>query len=299
MPPTAALLLVSFLWGATFVAVKASLDHASPLLFVGMRFALATLATLPLLRHRGPEVRAALVRGIGLGVVLAGGYCTQTLGLAVTTPARSAFITGLSVALVPVWSMLLTGRKPRPLSMAGLALAVPGLWILTAPEAGSWNRGDSWTIACAFFFGLHVALLGKYGRDYDRAGLLVSQLGVTAALALLLSPLVETPRMEPVPVLLTGLATTAILATACVVWLQLRYQPKVEPTRAALVYATEPLFAAGFSWVLLGETLTPTAWLGGIIILGGMVLSEAGALSPSSRTVPPRSAGPPSRSPPA
>ena len=65
-------------------------------------------------------------------------------------------------------------------------------------------------------------------------------------------------------------------------WLQLRFQPKVEPTRAALIYTTEPVFAALFSWLLFAERLPATGWLGGGLIVLGMVLAETAGRSPAN-----------------
>jgi len=289
---TAALLLVSALWGTTFVAVKAGLRDASPLLFVGLRFSLATLAALPLLRRRGPTARRAAWAGFPLGAVLAVSYASQTLGLEVTSPSRSAFITALNVALVPLWAAALLRRPPRPLAIAGLGVALPGLWLLTSPQGGSWNRGDTWTLACAAFFALHVVLVNRWGATLDRASLLASQLGVTAALSLAASALLEEPRVVPSGRLAAALALTALLATVGTTWLQLRFQPRVDATRAAILYATEPLFAAAFSWAILGERLGGAAWAGAGLILGGMLLSEVGAGAPpdpAGTAVPPPS----------
>ena len=130
MRPVLALLLVSALWGGTFVTVKRGLADASPWLFVGLRFALATLAALPLLRSRA-ALRASLRAGIPLGLVLLGGYATQTLGLSTTTPARSAFVTALNVTIVPFWAFALFRKRPALTCVIGLALAVPGLWLET------------------------------------------------------------------------------------------------------------------------------------------------------------------------
>jgi len=270
-----ALLLVSVLWGMTFVAVKSGLQDSSPLLFVGIRFAVASVATLPLLRSRGSG--AAWRAGIPLGVVLAAGYASQTLGLAVTTPSRSAFITGLNVALVPLWAVLLLGKRARKLSLVGLGITLPGLWLFTSPGGASWNVGDSWTVVCAVFFALHVILINKYGASLDRGGLLVSQLVVTAVLCLAVAPMLEPLRLDLSGRLVTALLLTAILATTGTTWLQLRFQPRVDPTRAALLYVTEPLFAAGFSWLFTGETMPAIGWLGGALILAGMILSELGS----------------------
>lgn len=277
--PTLALLIVSLLWGTTFVAVKTGLDDVSPLLFVGIRFSIATLASVPLLRTASAR-RPALLAGLPLGAVLALSYATQTMGLSLTTPARSAFVTGLNVAIVPLWALAFLGVRARPLSLLGLAVAVPGLWILTSPGSGGWNAGDAWTLACAVFFALHVVMINRWGPRHDAGGLLVGQLAVTAVLCLAAAPLLEVPRLVPTGRLAIALLITAVLATTGTTWLQLRFQPRVDPTRAALVYATEPLFATGFSWLFTGEVLPPSGWLGGGLIVAGMVMSELGSRSP-------------------
>jgi drug/metabolite transporter (DMT)-like permease len=273
---TLALLAVSALWGTTFVAVKSALSDCTPLLFVGVRFTVATIAALPLLR-RPSDLRGAWRAGVPLGVALALGYSTQTLGLAVTTPARSAFVTGLNVAIVPLWAAVILGRKARPLSLLGLLVAVPGLWLLTSPAGSSWNSGDSWTAACALFFALHVVLVSRLGAAHDARVLLVSQLLVTATICLAAAPVLETPRATPSVRLALAIAVTAVLATVGTTWLQLRFQPRLDPTRAALVYVTEPVFAAVFAWLATGEALPPAGWAGGAVILAGMVLSELGS----------------------
>ena len=271
-----ALLLVSALWGTTFVAVKTGLDDASPLLFVALRFGVATLATLPMLRGRR-DLGPSLAAGAPLGVVLAAGYASQTLGLEVTTPSRSAFVTAMNVALVPVWGAILLKKRPPVVSVIGLAITVPGLWLLTAPGGGGWNDGDSWTLVCALSFALHVVLLNRVAPGKDPAGLLVSQLAVTTVLCAAAVPLAEEARLVATPALIGAVLLTGLLATVGTTWLQIRFQPRVDPTRAALIYVTEPVFAAAFSWMFTGELFPAIAWAGAGLMLVGMVLSELGS----------------------
>lgn len=271
------LLLVSVIWGTTFVAVKTAMDYASPVLFVGIRFALAAGAALLLVRWREPGFWAAMRAGFPLGVVLAGAYATQTLGLTITTPARSAFVTGLNVSLVPAWALLLTGHRIARLSLLGLILTLPGLWLLTSPDAGSWNRGDTWTLVCAVLYALYIVLVERSAKRHAAGTLLFSQLAATAVLALVAAPLLEHPRFEPSAPLLVALALTAFAATTGTIWLQLRLQPKVGPTRTALIFATEPAFAAFFSYLWFGERLGAPGWAGGGLILAGMLISELGS----------------------
>jgi len=270
-----ALLGVSALWGTTFVAVKAGLDDASPLLFVGVRFAVATLASLLLLRRR-PGLGAALRAGVPLGLVIAVGYAFQTIGLTTTTPTRSAFLTGVNVALVPLWAAVILRMRPPRLALVGLAVTIPGLWLLTSPGTGGWAAGDAWTLGCALMFALHVVLIERVGERHDTSALLVSQLGVTALVCLIASPLLETPTIAWTPRLLGAIGLTALAGTVTTTWLQLRFQPRVNPSRAGLVYATEPAFAALFSWLVFRETLPLAGWAGAVLIVAGLLLSEAG-----------------------
>lgn len=287
------LLLVSVIWGTTFVAVKTAMDHASPVLFVGVRFALAAIVAIPLVRWRQPGLRAAMRAGLPLGFVLAGAYASQTLGLTVTSPARSAFVTGLNVSLVPAWALLLTGHRIARLSLLGLVLTLPGLWLLTSPGAGSWNRGDTWTLVCAVLYALYLVLVERSAKRHAPGTLLFSQLAATAVVALVAAPILEHPRFEPAAPLLVALALTAFVATTGTTWLQLHCQPKVGPTRTALIFASEPVFAALFSFLWFGERLGVPGWAGGGLILAGVLISELGAVRaceavpPLPPTVPP------------
>ncbi|MCA9752958.1 MAG: DMT family transporter [Gemmatimonadetes bacterium] len=286
-----ALLGVAILWGTTFAAVKTGLADSSPLLFLGARFVIASVAALPFLR-RGRGTRAALRAGLPLGIVYALGFAAQTIGLTTTSPSRSAFLTGLNVAIVPLWAALVLGRKPRPLSVLGLVVALPGMWLLTAPAAGGWTAGDSWTVACAVLFALHVVLVGRVGDRFHAGGLLVSQLVVTSGLALGGAPLLEEPHFRLSAPLVVALLVTALLGTVATTWLQLRFQPAIDPTRAGLIFATEPVFASFFAWLVFRETLPPTAWLGGAIILAGMALSEVGSAGAADPAGAPLAAAP-------
>jgi drug/metabolite transporter (DMT)-like permease len=270
--PVLALLLVSVLWGGTFVAIKEGLDDAAPLLFVGLRFLAAALVSLPLLR-RHPDLGMALRIGVPLGIVMGAAYAVQTLGLVHTTPARSAFLTGLNASLVPAWGLLLFRHRAPRGALLGLAVAMPGLWLLTAPGAPSFRAGEAWTILCAILFALHVVLLNRWGPEADVAALLVVQLATTAVLCLALAPVAGGLRLDVTPRLAVALLATAILATAGTNWLQIRYQPRLDPSRAGMIYATEPAFAALFA-LAWGESIGTLAWIGGGLIMAGAAVSE-------------------------
>lgn len=276
-----ALLLATLIWGGTFVSVKLALTDATPLLFVAVRFAIGAVGALVLFR-RDPAAKRAFLVGLPIGVVLCAGYASQTIGLQTTTPARSAFITALSIVLVPFWAACISRARPRRWQVIGLLLAVPGLWLVTAPADGfdhasfvsAWSPGDSWTVACAICFGLHVALISHYAGQLPIGSFLISQLATTSALAFLASSLLETPRIAWTGSVLFALFLTGILATTFTTWIQLRYQPRVSAARVAVILAMEPVFGTLFSWVFYGERLSVAGWCGGGLILLGLCLSE-------------------------
>ncbi|MCC7140838.1 MAG: DMT family transporter [Candidatus Eisenbacteria bacterium] len=272
---TGLLLLVSLLWGSTFVAVKVAVSEVSPLLFVAVRFAIASLAAL-LLCRRTPLFARSFRIGAPIGLVYGAAYAAQTIGLTATTPSRSAFITALSVALVPFWGVLVTRIRPGWPQVLALLLTIPGLWLLSSPGADGtpWNHGDSWTVACAVGFALHIALIGRFAGQLDAPGLLLGQLVATTALAGASATFLEVPRITWSPAVVGALLLTSILATTVTTWVQLKVQPRVGSNRTALIFATEPVFGALFAYLVLGEHLTGAGFIGAGLILAAVLVSE-------------------------
>jgi drug/metabolite transporter (DMT)-like permease len=272
---TGLLLLVSLLWGSTFVAVKVAVSEVSPLLFVAVRFGIASLAAL-LLCRKTPLFAHSFRVGVPIGLVYGSAYAAQTIGLTMTTPSRSAFITALSVALVPFWGSLVTRIRPGRAQILAVLLTIPGLWLLSSPGAAGipWNHGDSWTVACAVGFALHITLVGRFAGQLDAPGLLMGQLIATTAFAGIASPLLESPRITWSAAVVGALLLTSILATTVTTWLQLKIQPRVGSNRTALIFATEPVFGALFSYLLLGEHLTGAGLVGAALILAAVLVSE-------------------------
>jgi drug/metabolite transporter (DMT)-like permease len=273
-----ALLGITLIWGATFVIVKEALESVSTLLFLALRFSLAAavLALLfgPRLLSERPSrdtLRAAAI----VGVFLFLGYLFQTLGLRRTTPARSAFLTGLAVVLVPLYASMADRRLPSPSIWAGAGTAAAGLYLLAAPE-GRWDlgRGEWLTLACAAAFGLHILLLGKLSPKTGVASLAFGQVAVTAALALMAFPWAEPPLLRWSGPLVLAVAVTGLLATALAFSVQTWAQRFTPPAHAALIFAMEPVFAAITSYLTLGESLGTQGWAGAGLILAGILLAE-------------------------
>jgi len=281
------LVVVTAIWGSSFVVVQDAVRLADPFTFLVLRFTLAA-ALLTALDWRGLADRKLVVAGAWLGALLFVGFITQTAGLQFTTPSRSGFLTGLSVLLVPFVSLVLFRKWPSPPVLLGVGLAVAGLWFLTGGASGggvATAKGDLLTIACAVAFAFYIVLLEPQARVHRPAPLVAVQLWVVVLLALVALPFV--PRhFESSPALWWGIAYTALMSTAVCLLAQTWAQARTSAVRAALIFALEPVFAALFSVMLGRERLGSRELAGGTLIVLGIVAAElGGALWARRRTV--------------
>ena len=272
------LLGVTFIWGSTFVVVKTALESSSTLLFLALRFSLASAALALVFRRRlsAETDRSTAVRmGIAVGVFLFLGYLFQTLGLRLTTASKSAFITGLAVVLVPVFSAALYRAWPSWNCWVGVASATAGLYLLAGPAGlAHFSSGDLLTLACAASFGFHILLLGHYSRRAGVAALSLTQVCVAAALSLASFWWAEPIHLQWTTPLILAVVTTGLLATALAFSVQTWAQQFTSPTHTALIFSLEPVFAWVTSYLVLGETLGARGAWGAVLILAGIILAE-------------------------
>jgi drug/metabolite transporter (DMT)-like permease len=274
----AALVLNTVVWGATFVVVKAALADVSPLLFLALRFSLATGALLALFRgsRRVPFTGKAVAAGALAGVFLFSGYLFQTLGLRLTTAPKSAFITGLTSVMVPLLAALVYRNRPQVSEVAGVLVATAGLGLMTieGAAAGSVSRGDLLTFFCAIGFAAHIVTLGHFSENMRFQLLSVAQVGTAAVLALSSFWWAETPHVRWRPAVICAILVTGLFATALAFTIQAWAQQYTTSTRTGLIYMLEPVFAWITSYCMVGEGLSGRAAAGAALILGGVVLVE-------------------------
>jgi drug/metabolite transporter (DMT)-like permease len=272
----------SLLWGATFVVVKSSLDYSSVFVFLAARFTLAAL----LMAAFRPRVfhaleRGELLAGAALGLFMFLGYAFQTAGLQYTTPAKSGFVTGSSVVMVPLLLGLFWGRHLTRWVYGGVFAAAFGLYFLTVPAQGitHLNRGDLLTFVAAGLYAAHIILVGDYSRRHSVAALSVLQVAACAALGWLATGLAALSGWQPARFSweaksLAGIAICAVLATAVAFSIQLWAQQYTSSSHAAILFTLEPVFASATSYLLLRERLGHRALLGAAFVLAGILIAE-------------------------
>jgi drug/metabolite transporter (DMT)-like permease len=281
------LLGVVAVWGATFVLVKDALDDASPLLFNLLRMTLAALAlAIVNRRHLRHITRPTVAAGAVVGLFLATGYQFQTAGLARTTAAKSAFITGLVVVFVPLLTAIpgirpANAHAPRAAALLGAALAFAGLLFLTTPPGTTASNiftsiglGDLLTLLCALAFAGHLLSLAHTSPRVPIAQLATLQIAFAALVMAITLPLGGRLYLTLTPRLILALAITSLLATAAAFTIQSWAQQHLPPTHTALLLTLEPVFAWLVSFLFLHERLSHRSLAGAALILAGILLTE-------------------------
>ncbi len=276
----AALVWNTVVWGATFVVVKSALTQISPMLFLSLRFSLATLVLVAVMGRKIRWAWRPAAAGALVGVFLFSGYVFQTLGLRLTSAPKSAFITGLSSVMVPLLGALVYRIRPQISEVVGLMAATAGLALMTLRDiGGGLNPGDVLTFFCAVGFAAHIVALGHYSESMSLQVLSVSQLASAALLSLISLGWAERPRVQWSLSVVCAILVTGLLATALAFTIQAWAQRYTTSTRTGLIYALEPVFAWITSFVVAGVGLSGRAAAGAVLILGGVVMVEVKPLN--------------------
>ena len=286
MPALLALVLVTAVWGVTFVQVKDAVALYPLFAFLAVRFWIATLTLaapgLPRVRSLG---RPGFVGGAFLGLLLAAGYTLQTAGLERTTVSSTGFITGMYVVLTPLIALVLVRSRIGLSVWGGVALSTIGLAMLSGIHAGSLT-GDLLVLAAAAVYSLQIVLMERYAPRYDAVAFtFVEMLAAGVALGVVAAALGDLHLPHGWTVW-GALLVTGVFASALAFLVQTWAQRRTSATRTALAFTMEPVWTAFFGYTLAGDRLGWLGWGGCAVIMAGIVLAEpaaAGALARNLR----------------
>lgn len=282
------LLFVAFMWGCTFLIVQHAVQVLPPLAFNAIRFIGAALLLALIIavfyRQEWKHLSWSMAGHAALlGLFLFLGYSFQTVGLLYTSTSNAGFITGLSVVIVPFLSFWLLKHRISRFTWISALLAAAGLYLLAFADTQglALNRGDALVFLCAIAFGLHVAYTGVFAPRYPALPLASLQLlvvGVLSAAGSLLfersASWTETAGQLMQPEVWLALLVSIGPTSAFAFWIQTVAQKFTSPSRVAVIFAMEPVFAAATGVLFGGERLGLAAGIGCMCILGGMLLAE-------------------------
>jgi drug/metabolite transporter (DMT)-like permease len=279
-----ALVVVTAVWGVTFVQVKDAVALYPLFAFLAVRFVLATFV---LVLPGSRRVRTLGASGTGaatlLGLLLAAGYVLQTAGLERTTVSSTGFVTGMYVVLTPLIAVAVFRSPISPAAWAGVTLATLGLAMLAGLHGSA--AGDFLVLAGAGVYSLQIVLMERYAPRYDALAFTLVEMAA-AAVGLFAVALARGDLGLPRGWTVWGaLLVTGIFASALAFLVQTWAQRRTSATRTALAFAMEPVFAALFGYTLDGDRLGAFGWGGCAAIMGGILLAEPAAASALSRLV--------------
>lgn len=269
------LVLITMIWGGTFLLVQHAMTVSGPMFFVGLRFAAAALiVALFSWRHLRELTLFEVKTGAFIGVAIMLGYGLQTVGLQTIPSSQSAFITALYVPFVPLLQWLILGRRPGLMPSIGIMLAFTGLMLLSGPSGAALNfsPGEIATLISAIAIAAEIILISTYAGQVDVRRVTVVQLATTSVLSFLL----VVPTGELIPDFSWTLLVTALGLGAASAAIQVAMnwaQKSVSPTRATLIYAGEPVWA-GIVGRIAGERLPAIALVGAGLIVAAVIVSE-------------------------
>lgn len=274
--PSGLLLLGVVFWGMSFVYVKQAVSVVDVYSFLFVRFSVATVILgLFILPRFSAYTMKTLRRGVAVGLVLAVAFIAQTLGIQYTSASNAAFITGLCVVLVPLFVTVLDRRPPPAMQILAVALGFAGLALLSLKLPFHVNKGDAWCLLCAVLFGLQIVMISRMMGRVDALLFAVTQVFTVAVVAgaagLILNRGITISRD---PVVWKAVAFVAVFASAYMYAVQARYQKYLSEVKATMIYSLEPVFAGVFALWMLGETMTPRAVAGGLLIVMAMLLAD-------------------------
>ena len=286
--PLLALVVVTAIWGYTFVPVQEAVAVYPLFAFLAVRFAISTAALAPVaLRPLRELPRAGYAAGLGAGTLLAAAYGLQTAGLELTTVTSTGFITGLYVVFTPLIA-LAAFRTPVPAPVwIGVVLSLAGLLLLSGAPGGSW-AGNALVLGNAVAQSLQIAAMERFAPRYDARALTFLQMAVSCLAFVVIA--VAAGQVEAPPDARTwyALVVTGLFAGALGYLVATWVQSRTTAARAALVFTLEAPFAALFGVLLLSERLGWAGWAGCVVMLCGIVLAEPAAASALRRLVPAR-----------
>ena len=268
-----ALVLLTLLWGTSFPATKIAMQDTGVFTFLAVRFLLGGLMLYPFVsKGLWQNMRELRKAGFILGFWMFIGFALQTGGMKFTSASMSGFLTGTLVVMVPFLAVPFLKVKLEMRHVLAALAAFGGIFMLTRPDVTRINIGDIMTLGCAFSFAMQMIYVQKYSNKNNSIVIAFYQVMAVGILALPLAIFWEGFQGMQYPHVWGTVLWVAFFCTAIAFWLQCRFQPSTKAQTAAVIYSMEPVFAALFAYIILGEKVHSLA--GAVLIIAGMLIAE-------------------------
>ncbi|MGB7160038.1 MAG: DMT family transporter [Tepidisphaeraceae bacterium] len=302
-----ALVAATLFWGFGFTwaklggeAVNAAMGlrdgaYVGPIFLLAWRFTIASILWAILFREaRTGWTLRSVMRAAMLGSFLGSGLVLQHLGLDRTSEAVAAFLTALTIVFVPLIMTLVVRKPPTALQWAGVGLATLGVWLMTGASPSGLGAGEMLALGGAIVFSGYIIAVNVIVPHENPARMALGQFAATALMTIIAclyvhagpEALAQSGRILGAPQIWLNAALLIVFSTIGSFGLLTFFQPRVDPTRAALIYLVEPIFAAAYAYVATGRGLSSIGMLGAALILIANLFVELREAQLKRRTTP-------------
>jgi len=269
------MLLVTMLWGSSYLFMKMGLDSFQEFNLVALRFGIAFLLAGAVFYKRIIRMNLkTFIYGFILGTILFIVMSVVIFGLKFTSVSNAGFLFSLSVVFVPILVAVFFKTKPDFNVIFGVCIAITGIALLTLKNELRINFGDFLSILGAIFYAIQIIVTDKFTKSVDSITLGILQLGVAGAWGLAFSFLFEEPQLPSTSDSWVSVMALSVLCSAIGFIGQAFAQKYTTPTHTGLIFSLEPVFAAFFAFIFFGETLHTNGYIGAILIMIGVLLAQ-------------------------
>ncbi|HPX92698.1 MAG TPA: DMT family transporter [Bacillota bacterium] len=265
------LLLTAFLWGTSFVAQSAGMEHIGPFTFNALRYGVGVLVLLPFILARKPRLDWRFFRiSLLIGLILFVSSSLQQNALLTASAGKAGFITSLYIVLVPVISLLF-GRKVKLHHWLSVAASFIGLYLMTYAASGGFVLADWLLLIGSIGYSFHIISVSRYAGDVDPLALSATQF-LIASLFSLVTALFFEPALDPglIRLALPSILYAGVFSCGVAYTLQIVALKDSHSTVASLIMGLEAVFAVLGGVVVLGERFSSREIFGSLIMLASV-----------------------------
>lgn len=289
------LLVCAMIWGFAFVAQRVGSGYLPALTFNALRFTLGAISLLPLVlimdHRKRPEagdhgkLKASLVGGLACGTMLFLGISFQQYGIAFTSAGKAGFITDMYIVFVPLIGLFMK-RKVSPATWVSTIICVVGLYLISVNGNFAISKGDKYELIGAVVWAFHIMFIDHFSRRADPLKLSLFQFTVCALLSFVASLMFEHADLRNVVPALIPLLYAGVLSVGVAYTLQILGQSHSKPSHSAIIMSLESVFSCIGGAIILHENLGTRGYVGCVLMISGMLLSQMSAIAMSRKSPP-------------
>jgi len=288
LPAELAFVGITVAWGLSFVVVPWTLDSAPVMTTIALRSLIGLLFLLAVrpraLMATPLEWRAGLLAGL----LLALGYVLQTAGLTSAGAGASGFLTAFYVALVPACEAAVYRRFPARRDVLALFVATAGIALMVLSAELTLDPAEGLVALSAFAWAAHIVVIGRVAARVDPLRLAAIQMLVLFAVAAIGAASAHDPAPKWSGEFILWIAFLGIVTNGLGFLVQAWGQRRVSPTRTAILFSGEPVFAALFGVWLAGESFGLRDAAGAALVMAAVAFTVIG---PRNETSPAQAGG--------